>query len=344
MDLERMKKMTGVEKATALIISLGEDKAASVLEMLKKTDEQALEKLVIHLHNTTEIGHETKIELMRDFHQLMIEKKFSISGGVDYAREVLAKAVGSDESNKLLDRVNTATQDNPFEFMDKAAPEQLLDLLGNEHPQTISLILAHLGADKASQVLQGLESDIQLDVVERIAGMENIAPEVLELLYTSLKTTISSLLDVSSSKVGGTKLMAEILNRIDTTVEQQLMDKLEQKDPELAQEIKELMFVFDDLKYVDKRGIQRIVSTINNDLDVISFALKAASEEVKVKFLDVLSGGASGTVESNMRDIPVSLREALEAQQKILNAATELIKNGDILVDRAGGDEEIMLQ
>ena len=335
--------LKGIEKAAALLVSLGEDKASKVLKVM---DEKTIEKLAFQLYNTTDVSYDNKVELMKEFHQLMLEKKFSIRGGADYARGVLAQAVSADASDKILDRVNTATQENPFEFMDKADPEQLLELLGNEHPQTISLILAHLGdssPDKASQVLQGLEPNIQLDVTERIANMENIAPEVLELLYTSLKSTISSLLDVSASKIGGTKLMAEILNRVDATAEQQLMDRLEQKDAELAKEIKELMFVFDDLKYVDKRGIQKIVGAIGNDLEKISYALKAASEDVKQSFLEIVSEGARAEIESNMRDIPISLRDALEAQQEILTTATELIRDKEIIVDRTGEAESMML-
>ena len=335
-----IKDMTGIQKAAALLISLGVEKAANVLKVM---DQKTMEKLTFEINDTRDVDYDTKRELMQEFHDLMLTKKFSLRGGSDYARNLLVEALGADDSNKMLDRINTVAQENPFEFMDQADPEQLLDLLKNEHPQTISLILAHLTPEKSGQIVKGLDSNIQLDVIKRISSMENIAPEVLELLYTSLQTTISSLLDVSASKIGGTKLTAEILNRVDTTVEQQLMDRLEQEDPELAKEIKDLMFVFDDLKYVDDRGIQKVIAAINMDLDLITFALKAASDDLKEKFLEKLSPTARGAVEADMRDLTISLKEALDAQTEILNAATELIKSGDIVVDRSGGQESVML-
>jgi len=335
-----IKGMKGKQKAAALLISLGIEKAAKVLKVM---DQKSMEELTIQINATRDVDHETKRELMQEFYDLMTEKKFSISGGADYARDILVQAMGADESDKILDRVSTKTQDNPFEFMDQADPEQLLELLRSEHPQTISLILAKLTPEKAAQVIQGLGAEIQLDVIQRIAGMETIAPEVLELLYTSLQTTISSLLDVSASKVGGTKLVAEILNRVDTSVEQQLMDTLEQSDATLAQEIKDLMFLFDDLKYVDPRGIQKVITAIGTDLDLITKALKAASDDLKEVFLNSLSPTARSAVEDDMQNMQIPIREAMDAQQEILGKATQLIKDGEIVVDRSGGQEQMLI-
>jgi len=246
---------------------------------------------------------------------------------------------GERPSEKIPSQEGLSEKEESFysEFIKKAATKTLLGLLRNEDPQTISMILANLEPGRASQIIEGLEPDTQLEVVKRIAKMEDITPEVLKLLYTSMKAT------VSKGRIGGPALVAELLNRMDTSVRQELIDRSKQDDPELAKEIKALLFVFDDLKYVDKRGIQRIVSAIRMDLELITRALKAANDDVKGKFLEVLSPGARETMEKDMQDIPIPLKDALEAQQQILIAASESLENGEIRIDRTGNEEEILL-
>ena len=252
-------------------------------------------------------------------------------------------------AQRLKERVMLA-QEPWQEILDKK-PErahqvisQILAYLKPEKAiEAISLILAQLRPESASQIIQKLDLNVQLEVVKQIGCMESIIPEEHELFYACLKAAISSMPDVSIVRIGGPKLNAEILKRMDTNIEKQLMERLKQDDPGLAKEVREFMFVFNNLTYVDKRGIQKLVGTIGNDLNKISYALKAASDEVQGKFLEVVSEGARAEIESNMRDIPISLREALEAQQEILIAAAELIENGEIVVDGTGDAEDLLL-
>jgi len=205
--------------------------------------------------------------------------------------------------------------------------------------QAISLILAHLKPESASQVIKQLDLNIQLDVVKRIGCMEYITPGEFKLFYACLKAAISSMSDVS--KIGGSKLAADILKHMDHNAEPQLMERLKEEDPELAGEIKDLMLLFEDLKYVDQRGIQKVISAIGTDLDLITYALKAASDEVKEVFLRSLSPTARSTVEDDIQYTKIPIREAMDMQQKILGEAARLIENGEIVVHRYG--EEQML-
>ena len=277
-------------------------------------------------------------KVLREFHMMMLAKQYIGQGGLDYAKTILGDAMDSEEADELINRVQRLIEGNPFEFMEDADPENLLELLRHEHPQTISLVLAHLSPRMSSSILQGLPSEVKLDVVRRITSMDQIAPEVITMLLQSLRGRISSLLNTSQDRVGGPEKVAEILNLVDTTSEKQIMSGLAADDPELVEKIQSLMFTFEDLEHIDGRGIQRIMQqTETND---VVYAIRGATDSLKDKFLSCVSTRKAAEINEELEVMQrVPIRDVEGAQQRIVEIAKELEEAGEIVILR-GGEEE----
>ena len=333
-----LPKLSGEQKAAILLISLGPEISSDVFKELK---EEHVEQVALQIANLKKVSPPERDAVMEETYQLSMAEEYISAGGVDYAREVLEKALGEQKAIEIINRLQGALQMTPFDFIKRTDPQQLLNFIQNEHPQTISLILAHLNSEHAATILSALPSEIQVDVAQRIAVMERATPDIIMEIEKVLERNIASVFTQEMTAAGGVRSVAEMLNRVDRSTEKAIMEKLEETNPDLADEIKRLMFVFDDLLLIDDRSIQRILREVDQK-DLI-LALKGAGEEVKGKILKNMSQRARALILEEMEVMgPTRLKNTEEAQQKIVNTIRQLEEMGEIVVSR-GGEEEVFV-
>lgn len=327
--------LTNEQKAAALMISLGPDLASKIYGQLKDAQ---VEKITLEIANLRKLSSDERDNVMEETYTMATAQEFMAQGGVDYAHEVLEKALGTNKAMEIINRLQGSLLTTPFDFIKKTDPQQLLTFIQNEHPQTIALVLANLSAESAAIILSALPAEIQLEVARRIAVMERANPDVIMELERVLERKISAVFTQEFAVSGGVRSLAEILNRSDRSTEKAIIEKLEETDPDFAEEVKRLMFVFDDIMQLDNRTIQQVLGEV--DTKDLSLALKGASEEVKEHLLKNMSKRARQTIEEEMEFMgPVRLKHTEEAQQKIVNAIRQLEETGDIVISRGGGEE-----
>jgi len=270
---------------------------------------------------------------------MMVANRYVTQGGVEFAKNILESALGPERAVEILARLQSSLQEVPFEFLKKADPSQVISFIQDEHPQTIALILAHLQPDIAATVLSSLNSDVRTDVVLRIATMDRTPPEIVREVERVLERKMASVFSQGFTFAGGVKEVAEILNRTERATEKNIMTELEERDPELADEISRLMFTFDDLIYVDDGGIQKALREI--DQKDLALALKHVDEDVKEKILKNMSTRARDMIAEEMEYMgPVRLRDVEEAQQKMVGVVRRLEEAGEIIIEGRGGSAE----
>jgi flagellar motor switch protein FliG len=330
--------LNGEQKAAILLISLGPEISSDVFKELK---EEHVEQVALQIANMKKVSPAERDAVMEETYQLSMAEEYISAGGVDYARDVLEKALGEQRAIEIINRLQGALQMTPFDFIKRTDPQQLLNFIQNEHPQTISLILAHLNSEHAATILSALPGEIQVDVAQRIAVMERATPDIIMEIEKVLERNIASVFTQEMTAAGGVRSVAEMLNRVDRSTEKAIMEKLEETNPDLADEIKRLMFVFDDVLLIDDKSIQRILREVDQK-DLI-LALKGASEEVKAKILKNMSQRARALILEEMEVMgPTRLKNTEEAQQKIVNTIRQLEEMGEIVVSR-GGEEEVFV-
>lgn len=333
----KKQQLTGKQKAAVLLITLGSQKSA---EIFKHLNEDEIEELTLEIANMRTVTPEEKQEVIEDFYQLCLAQEYISEGGINYAKEVLEKALGEDKANNIINRLTSTLQVRPFEFVRKADPSQLLNYIQNEHPQTIALILSYLPMQQAAQILANLPQEKQAEVARRIAIMDRTSPEVVKEIENVLESKFSNVVSQDFTAAGGIQSVVDILNSVDRGTEKHIMEELDIKDAELSEEIRKRMFVFEDIATLDSRSIQRIAREIDNSQWAI--ALKGASEEVKEV---IFSNMSKRLVEMIKEDIefmgPVRVKDIEEAQQNIVNVIRRLEEEGEIITPR-GGDEIIV--
>ncbi|WP_416198046.1 MAG: flagellar motor switch protein FliG [Sporanaerobacter sp.] len=331
------KQLTGKEKAAILLIALGPQMSA---EIFKHLNEEEIEELTLEIANMRMVSPEEKQEVIEDFYQLCLAQEYISEGGINYAKEVLERALGEDKAVDIINRLTSSLQVRPFEFVRKADPNQLLNYIQNEHPQTIALILSYLSPSQAAQILSSLPQEKQAEVLRRIAIMDSTSPEVVKEIERVLETKFSNIVSQDFTVAGGVQTVVDILNSVDRGTEKYIMEELDIKDAELSDEIRKRMFVFEDIVGLDNRSIQRIIREVDNSQWAV--ALKSASEEVKEA---IFANMSKRLVEMIKEDIefmgPVRLKDIEEAQQNIVNVIRRLEEEGEIITPR-GGDEIIV--
>jgi len=332
------KVLSGKQKAAHLLISLGPEKSAKIFKHLK---EDELERITLEIANVRQTTSEQISDIMREFYELCLANSYIQQGGITYAQEILEKALGHEKAMNIINRISSSLQVRPFDFVRKTEPTQVLSFIQGEHPQTMALILAYLDSSKSAIIMSALSPDRQVDVARRIAMMNNTSPEVIKEVERVLERKLSSVVPQEVTSAGGVKSVVEILNRVDRGTEKTILEALEVQDPELAEEIKKLMFVFEDLVTLDERSVQRILREVENQ-DLV-LALKGASQEVSNKIFNNMSKRASDMLREDIQFLgPVRLRDVEEAQQRIVNVIRKLEDTGEIVVARGGGDEIIV--
>ncbi len=331
-------EVTGKQKAAILLIALGPDISAQVLKHMK---EDEIEKLTLEIANQRKLSQEQKDKVLNEFHQMCVAKEYISSGGLDYARDILEKALGSDKAVSIINRLTTSLQIRPFDFARKTDPSQLLNFIQNEHPQTIALIMAYLQPEQSAAIVSALPPERQVDVARRIATMDRTSPDVIRDVERILERKLSSLVTQDFTAAGGVDSIVEILNRVDRTTERTIIENMEVQNPELAEEIKKRMFVFEDIVLLDDRSLQLVLREIDNK--DLALALKATSSEVANKVYKNISKRAAEMLKEEIEYMgPVRIRDVEESQQKIVNNIRRLEESGEIVVSRGKGDEIIV--
>lgn len=331
-------QLTGKQKAAILLISLGPDVSAQVYKHLS---EEEIEKLSLEISSVKKVDSDMKEEIIEQFHQIAIAQDYITQGGIGYAKTVLEKAFGKPEASAIINRLTSSLQVRPFDFARKADPQQVLNFIQGEHPQTIALVLSYLDPEQAGQILSELPQDVQGDIAKRIATMDSTSPEIISQVERVLETNLSSSLTEDYTETGGIQAVVEVLNGVDRSTERTILDALETQDPELADEIKKRMFVFEDIVILDNRAVQRVIREVEND--DLRLALKVASEEVKEIIFSNMSQRMADTFKEEMEYMgPVRLRDVEEAQTRIVTAIRRLEDIGEIVIARGGGDDIIV--
>ncbi|MGG3999108.1 flagellar motor switch protein FliG [Anoxybacillus kestanbolensis] len=331
-------ELTGKQKAAILLISLGPDVSASVYKHLS---EEEIEKLTLEISNVRQVDVEKKETILEEFHQIALAQDYISQGGIAYAKQVLEKALGPEQAMNIINRLTSALQVRPFDFARKADPAQILNFLQNEHPQTIALVLSYLDPAQASQILSALPQEMQADVARRIALMDRTSPEIINEVEQVLERKLSTTVVQDYTQTGGIEAVVEVLNGVDRATERTILDALEIQDPELAEEIKKRMFVFEDIVTLDNRAIQRVIREVDN-ADLL-LALKVSSDEVKEVVFRNMSSRMAETFKEEMEFMgPVRLRDVEEAQSRIVAVIRRLEEAGEIVVARGGGDDIIV--
>jgi flagellar motor switch protein FliG len=332
------KEFTGRQKAAIFLVTIGSEISSEIFKYLR---EDEIETLTFEIARLETIDPEQKEAVLQEFQELMMANQFISTGGIDYARELLEKSLGSQKAIDIINRLTSSLQVRPFDFIRRTDPAHLLNFIQQEHPQTIALILAYLEPNKASVILQNLPHEVQSDVARRIATMDRTSPEVLREVERVLEKKLSTLSSEDYTTAGGVESIVEILNLVDRASEKQIIEALEDEDPELAEEIKKRMFVFEDIVMLDDRAIQKVLREV--DSQELSKALKSVDTEVQDKIFKNMSKRAAQMLKEDMEFMgPVRLKDVEESQQKIVSIIRHLEDTGEIVVARAGEDELVV--
>ncbi len=333
------KELTGKQKAALLLISLGPEVSASVYKHLT---EEEIERLTLEISSVKKVESNVKEEIIEEFHNIALAQDYITQGGIGYAKTVLEKALGVEQAQTIINRLTSSLQVRPFDFARRADPAQIFNFIQNEHPQTIALILSYLEAGQAGGViLSSLPQEVQADIAKRIAVMESTSPEVISEIESVLERKLSSTVTQDYTETGGIDAVVEVLNGVDRQTEKTILDALEIQDPELAEEIKKRMFVFEDIVTLDNRSIQRVIRDCENEDLLLS--MKVSSEEVKDIIFRNMSQRMAETFKEEMEIMgPVRLRDVEEAQSRIVAVIRRLEDAGEIIIARGGGDDVIV--
>jgi flagellar motor switch protein FliG len=328
--------LSGVRKAAIMLVQMGKDQSAKIMAQMRETE---VEEITAEIMRLGMIDGDIADGVLTEFHTMATANRYARTGGMDYARELLEASLGRDAADALVGRLSAAFADVPFGFLQKADPRQVLSFVQDEHPQTIALVLAHMPATLASQILSGLSSDLQADVAHRIAVMDRTSPDIIRQVEATLERKLSSVLQPSDlSTVGGLQPLVDIINRADRATERLILEGLAAKNPELADEVRSKMFMFEDIVTLDDRGVQLVLRQVEtNDL---ATALKGVRDDVRDKVTRNLSERAAENLIDEIEMLgAVRLRQVEESQAKIVQVIRTLEESGQIVIRRGDDDE-----
>jgi len=327
-------ELTQIERAAIIISLLPEDVASGVLHHM---DAPEIERLSTCMARMGTVQGEVVNETINGFIQIAVQGAGAVSLGRDYAENLISKVLGADKAKSIVGRVSEGEEYRSLELLEDLDPKILTDLTRSEHPQTIALILSHLSSEKASAVLGDLPEELRAEVILRISSLERVPPDVVSEVAEMLDSEVKSMGGLGH-QLGGVKVVADILNQMDRAAESSVLTKIEEMDPKMADEIRQLMFIFDDLVLIDDRGIQEILKEITSE--DLARAMKTASEPVKEKIFKNMSERAVEMLNEDIEDMgPIRLSEVEKAQQTLTQAALRLQEEGKIVVGGRGSEE-----
>jgi flagellar motor switch protein FliG len=335
--LATKRRLSPTARAAALIVALGADQAAQVYKHLR---EEEVELLSLEVAKLERLSASDLQEIVNDFYGLCQTHKVISEGGILYAREILERAFGAQLAASYMNRVSNAMQTRAFEFVRKSNYKNLAMMLQNEHPQTIAFVLSYVTAEQASRVISSFPKQLQLDVIKRIAVLDSVSPEIVKIVESVLEKRFSSMIYVDLTEIGGVNYVAEIMNHTDRTTERYIFDELNKTDPELSNEIRKLMFVFEDIVNLDDLTIQRVLREV--DQQDLAVAIKGSSKEIKDLLLNNVSSRARENILADIEYLRnVRLRDVERAQQKIVEVIRTLEESGEIVISR--GEEDMII-
>jgi flagellar motor switch protein FliG len=327
---------SGRQKAAILLVALGPEIAAEIYRNLTDTE---IEQVTVEIATLGPVDPEMVHRILEEFYHTALARQHIRQGGIEKAREILDKAMGSQRALEIIGRLQGALQVSPFDFVKRVEPEQLLSFIQGEHPQTIALILSHLHPEQAAPIISALPPEQQAEVALRIATMDQTAPEITREVERVLERKIATVLSQEFTMVGGVEALAELLNRVDRSTERSIMETIEAENAELADAVKQLMFVFEDIVLLDDRAIQQVLKEV--DQKELAMVLKGASEDVKEKVFGNMSSRAAEIIKEDMEFMgPVRLKQVEEAQQRVVAIIRRLEESGEITVSR--GEEDLI--
>jgi len=339
MPERKSQEIGGLRKAAILLVSLGEERASKVLS---KLDSEMIELITTEVAQVETVEDHDQESVIKEFYQLSLARKYYETGGITFARQLLQKSLPEEQANEILESVEQSIRMTPFNFLRKTEANNILTFIQDEHPQTIALIMAHLKPEQAAEVLSGLAAPKQVDVIRRLSHMTDTSPEVIREVEAGLEGKLAQLVGQKLERAGGIEASAEILNFADRATEKGILEAMEQDDPDLVENIRRLMFVFEDILLVDDRGVQKVLQEV--DHDTLAMALKSATDEVRDKVFRNLSERARVVIQENMEYMgPVRLTEVEAAQQKIVDMIRRMEDAGEIIIQGRGGEEEVIV-
>ncbi len=331
--------LKGATKAAILLLNVDGDIAAQVLSHL---DEDTVEEITREIAQLDLVGPDERGTVIEEFYNIALARTYAKQGGLQYAKLLLQKALPPEQASEIAKIIEHQVHRAPFAFLAKTDAENLKTFIQDEHPQTIALILSHLSSSKSSEILAGLPLEKQLEVVARIANMDNTNPEVIREVEHGLEMRLSGIVSQTFQKVGGVESVAEMLNLADRSTEKGILEGLEAQDPDLVEQIRRLMFVFEDILLVNDKGIQMVLKEIDNE--DLSLALKTASEELADKIFRNMSERASQLIKEDMEYMgPVRISDVEAAQQKIVDVVRRLEDAGELIISGRGGEKELIV-
>jgi len=332
-------ELDGVSKAAILLLMVGKESAG---RLLSKLESEAVQEVSRELASLGRIPREHQTAVIEEFYNITVASQHVEEGNLEFAKDLLKQSLPAELAAKVIQQIQTQVQKTPFAFLQRAEAENLLTFIQEEHPQTIALIVCHLPHHKASEILAGLPLQKQIEVIKRIANMEQTNPEVIREVERGLESRLSNMLTQSMEKAGGVPTVAEILNLADRATEKAVMEGLEADDPDLVEQIRRLMFVFEDIIQVNDKGIQAVLKEVEND--ELSLALKTASEPLKEKIFKNMSERAAGLIKEDMQYMgPVRVSDVEQAQQRIVDIVRRLEEAGDLVIEGRGGEGETLV-
>ena len=331
--------LTGASKAAVLLVQLGKEQSAQVLKQLSESE---VEMIMTEIARLDAIDHDTIDVVLREFHELVTARHYYLQGGMSFAEEVLVASLGPDKAREVLGRLSDAIVEMPFEFLRRVDPRLVLSFLQDEHPQTMALVLGHMPSDQAAVVLGGLPDEVQSDVAHRLAVMDRTSPEIVKQVGAHLERRLSTILQHSdTSKVGGVKPLVDIINHSDRATERLILEGLDSRDPQLAEQVRAHMFTFEDIVTLDDRSVQLLLRQV--DTKELSIALKGVSEDVKSKVLTNMSERAAAALQDEIDVLgPVRLTQVEEAQVHVVRQVRALEEAGQIVISRGGNDDFVV--
>jgi len=327
--------MNGRQKAAVLLVSLGADASAAVFKHLRQDE---IDELTLEIAGIGHIAPDRKAAIVEEFYETAVAQEYITEGGLEYARQVLEKALGNDRANEVMNRLSSSIQVSPFEFLRRTDASQIINVIANEHPQTVALILAYLPSDTAAQVVSALPEDLQAEVAMRIALMDRTAPEVIREIERVLERKLSSVINQDFTSAGGLRSLVDLLNQVDRTTERTILETLEEQNPELADEVRRMMFLFEDIIMLDDRNIQQVLRDV--DAKELAMALKGTPDEVQDAIFRNMSERAAINIKEDLEFMgPVRVKDVEDAQQKVVAVIRRLEEAGTIVIVRGGEDQ-----
>lgn len=327
--------MNGRQKAAILLVSLGAEASAQVFKHLRQDE---IDELTLEIAGIGHVPQERKQSVVEEFYETALAQDYIAEGGLEYARAILERALGSDRANDVMTRLSGSIQVSPFEFLRRTDAGQILNVIANEHPQTVALVMAYLPPETAAQVVSSLPDELQAEVAMRIALMDRTAPEVIREIERVLERKLSSVINQDFTSAGGLRSLVDLLNQVDRATERTILETLEEQNPELADEVRRMMFLFEDIVVLDDRSIQQVLREV--DTKELAVALKGTGDEVQEKIYANMSERAAAIIKEDLEFMgPVRVKTVEEAQQKIVAVIRRLEDAGQIVIVRGGEDQ-----